>query len=135
MIDAETEWYGVPATVKAVVLSPENRVLLARNHRGQWELPGGWPSAEDASVEDVLRREVLEETGLQTAPGTLLHAELLVVEDRQVMIVAYLCHTQASELKISDEHSDLMWVTESELPPLEFPAYEVAVARAFEALP
>ena len=33
MIDAETGWYAVPATVKAVVVSPERHVLLARNDR------------------------------------------------------------------------------------------------------
>lgn len=129
MIDAETGWYAVPATLKAVVVSPRGEVLLAKNHRQQWELPGGWPTAEDHSSEDVLRREVLEESGLHVTPGPLLHAELVVVDGAQVMIVAYLCTADAQETSISLEHTDLIWAPHDALPPLELSAYDVAVAR------
>jgi 8-oxo-dGTP pyrophosphatase MutT (NUDIX family) len=129
MIDAETGWYVVPATVKAVVVSPERHVLLARNHRRQWELPGGWPSADDRSADDVLRREVFEESGLHVTPGRLLHAELAVVDGSQVMIVAYLCTTNGEAVSTSSEHTDLLWAPHDALPPLELRAYDVAIAR------
>src|SRR6478735_4014435 len=76
MIDATTGWYVVPATIKAVVLSPDGCVLLARNLRGEWELPGGWPTREDETVGDVIRREVAEEASIEVDVGSLLHVEL-----------------------------------------------------------
>jgi len=135
MIDADTGWYIVPATLKAVVISPERHVLLARNHRRQWELPGGWPNAEDRCAADVLRREVLEESGIHVTPGRLLHAELAVVDGSQVMIVAYFCTTDESALSTSSEHTDLVWAPHDALPTLELPAYDVAVARGLADAP
>lgn len=133
MIDAENGWYAVPATIKAVVVSPSREVLLARNHRNKWELPGGWPAAEDVSIEDVLRREVLEETGLHVSPAALLHAELVVVDGSQVMVVAYLCHACARDLNLSSEHIDLIWAPADALPQLELNAYERAISEALAA--
>jgi len=130
MIDAETGWYAVPTTLKAVVVSPLREILLARNHRDQWELPGGWPAAEDVSTEDVLRREVLEETGLHVSPGPLLHAELVVVAGSQVMVVAYICFAHAQALNLSSEHTDLIWAPADALPHLELDAYQRAISEA-----
>jgi 8-oxo-dGTP diphosphatase len=134
VIDAATGWYAVPATVKGVVISPARHVLLARNRRGAWELPGGWPTADDASAADVLRRELLEETGLQVEPGPLVHAELVEVDGGQVMVVAYLCSASAVEIIESDEHTELCWASHDMMPPLELEAYEIAVGHAFALL-
>lgn len=131
LIDAATGWYAVPATVKAVVISTTGQVLLAKNHRGAWELPGGWPSGDDTSAADVLRREVLEETGLCVEPGPLAHAELVRVDGGQVMVVAYLCSADAVALAQSDEHAALCWANPDTMPPLELDAYEVAIRRGF----
>ena len=133
MIDAETGWYFVPATLKAVVASPERRVLLATNRRRQWELPGGWPTADDRCAHDVLRREVLEESGVHVRPARLLHAELAVVDGTQVMIVAYLCMADEAAPSTSPEHTDVVWSPHDSLPPLEFPVYDVAIARGLAA--
>jgi 8-oxo-dGTP pyrophosphatase MutT (NUDIX family) len=50
-----------PVTVKAVCLTQDGRVLLCRNHRGEWELPGGRPDPGEP-FRDCAVREVREET-------------------------------------------------------------------------
>jgi 8-oxo-dGTP diphosphatase len=132
VFDASTGWYVVPATIKGVVVDPEGRVLLARNHRDEWELPGGWPTNDDADVADVLRREIAEEASLDVTVGELLHAELAVVGGHQVVIVAYRCSCEGTSIVQSEEHRELTWASRVDLEKLALIApYSSAIARAF----
>lgn len=59
-------------TVRAVIMDGAGRVLLVRrSDNGRWVMPAG--SMElDESVEDALRREVWEESGLTVTAATLI---------------------------------------------------------------
>ena len=55
---------GIPVSAKAILVV-DDRVLLARNHRDEWELPGGAarrgrPDVGE-SLEDAVVRELAEE--------------------------------------------------------------------------
>ena len=50
-------------SVKALILDEDGRFLLQRESNGKWEMPGGGLDHGE-SVEDGLRREVMEESGL-----------------------------------------------------------------------
>ena len=68
-------------TCTGVVLGPDaDRVLLVHHRRlNRWLLPGGHVEAEDASIIDVARREVIEETGAQLderVPGRLVGVDV-----------------------------------------------------------
>ena len=60
--------YSIPSTfyrvsVKALVFDDEHRLLVMQNRDGTWELPGGgWEHTE--TLDDCLRREILEELGV-----------------------------------------------------------------------
>lgn len=133
MLDASTGWYVVPATVKAVVVSPDRRVLLARNKRDEWELPGGWPTREDETVADVIRREVSEEAAIEVEVGPLLHAELANVGGHHVVIVIYGCSSAVpQDARPGDEHGALKWATHAETADLDLIApYVTAIELAF----
>lgn len=58
-------------SVAAVVTNDDGQVLvIQRRDNGDWQLPGGVLEL-DERIEDGLRREVEEETGVKIAPGQL----------------------------------------------------------------
>ena len=65
----------VVACVGAVVLDAAGRILLIRRghdpHAGLWSLPGGRVENGE-TLEQAVRREVLEETGLRVRPGAVV---------------------------------------------------------------
>ncbi|MGV9770893.1 NUDIX domain-containing protein [Streptosporangium sp. NPDC003464] len=117
MIDARTGWYFMHASVKAVVLA-DGGVLLCRNPRDKWELPGGWPAEDDVCLADVVRREVREESGLDVVVGPVVGAEILSIADAGKVIIIALRATVdgPAALRLSHEHSDLRFFPLDELP-------------------
>jgi 8-oxo-dGTP diphosphatase len=99
-----------PISVKGVVID-DGRVLLLRNERGEWDLPGGRPDAgEDHRA--ALQREVLEETGLVVEIGAALDEHLFeVLPGRFVRILPFECRLLATgDVALSPEHLETRWL-------------------------
>ena len=62
----------LPISVKGVLVR-RGRVLVLRNGRGEWELPGGRLD-DGESPEEALAREIREETGLTATVASLVDA-------------------------------------------------------------
>lgn len=58
-------------SVKGVVLDSRQRVLLLKNERDAWELPGGRIEIGE-SPEDCVAREITEETQWKVTTGPIL---------------------------------------------------------------
>jgi 8-oxo-dGTP pyrophosphatase MutT (NUDIX family) len=112
-----------PVSIKGVVLDEQQRVLLLRNDRDEWELPGGRIEIGETPQETVVR-EIAEEIGWTVAAGPLLDAWLYRIEavDRHVFVVAYGCHlVTAGPPALSDEHREYGMFSADELPGLPLP--------------
>jgi len=119
-----------PVSVKGVVLRA-GRVILLRNERDEWELPGGRLEA-DETPEGCVAREIEEELGLGVSVGPLLDCWLYEpLPGRRVLIVTYGCVARDDRAPaLSDEHRALAWFDARALDALALPAgYRRAIAR------
>ena len=122
---------ATPITIKGVCLDEDGRVLLGRNHRGEWELPGGRPLVGE-SFADCVVREIAEETGLRVTVSDLISAEPFeVILGRWVNVVIYGCDLLDGHRPTrSDEHDHVTFLDIASLAAGELPeVYRQAVDR------
>jgi len=96
-----------PVSIKGVLFIAGEIVLL-RNERDEWELPGGRLEAGEDPA-SCLAREIAEELGTEVVVADLLDCwRYPVLPSREVLIVTYGLQPQLSaELRLSHEHKAL----------------------------
>lgn len=125
-----------PVSVKGICFI-EEKVILLKNERNEWDLPGGKLKKKEA-IRKCLVREMEEELSILVQPQELLRAlTISVMNTIEVFVVIYSCLTSASaaELKISEESFDLGTFTLEEVDGMHLPqAYKDAIKQAHEAI-
>ena len=111
-----------PVSVKGVLLQ-EDRVVLLKNERDEWELPGGRLEIEEEPSECVAR-EIAEELGLGVRVGPILDSWVYrIFPGATVLIVTYSCHPERfSDLTHSNEHRDVGLFRREQIASLNLPA-------------
>ena len=119
-----------PVSVKGVVVWGDE-VLVLRNERGEWELPGGRLEPDDESPAAALRREFREEVALDVEVGELVDSWIYDVAGHRVLILAYECSAaRPAQLVHSSEHSAVVLLPVDGLPSEPLPdGYRRAIAR------
>jgi ADP-ribose pyrophosphatase YjhB (NUDIX family) len=106
------------------VVIDRDRVLLIRRGceplKGEWSLPGGLLELGEELTAGV-RRELLEETGLEVEPlEIILPFDRIVREGSRVkyhyVIVDYLCRRKRGRLRPASDVVDARWVRRKDLP-------------------
>ncbi len=111
-----------PVSVKGVLLL-DDQVVLVKNPRNEWELPGGRIEADEDPTQ-TLSREFVEELDLDVHVTEPIDSYLFeVIPGKQVFIVTYGCELAGRFVpRVSDEHIDhCLWpvdrLNEIPLPP------------------
>jgi 8-oxo-dGTP diphosphatase len=125
--------------VGAVVHDDEHRLLLVRRGRnpsaGRWSLPGGRVEAGESDGEAV-RREVLEETGLDVVVGRLVGTVERPGPDGVVYDIRdYACAVMGGRLRAGDDASEVRWVDRWDLLTLDTTDGLVDALEAWGMLP
>ena len=112
-------------SVAGVVVDDHGRALLIlRRDNHRWEPPGGVLELGE-SIDDGLRREVREETGLELEPATLTGVYKNM--NRGIIALVFRCEVTGGELGVSDETEAFRWATESDVGDLASEAYAIRV--------
>jgi 8-oxo-dGTP diphosphatase len=103
----------LPLLVTAAVIRNGNTVLITRRlegsrHGGMWEFPGGKLNGGE-SPQDCLKREILEELGLEVSVGSIFEVAYYRYEWGPVLIMAFECLPLAGELR-NIEVAEHRWV-------------------------
>jgi 8-oxo-dGTP pyrophosphatase MutT (NUDIX family) len=118
-----------PVSVKGVVIR-EGRVLLLRNERDEWELPGGKLDLGEEPARCV-EREIAEEVGWTVVTGPILDAWQYHIRDGvDVLIVTFGCHTNTDTAPmVSNEHKEVGLFTAAAAAALRMPdGYKKSIA-------
>ena len=88
--------------------------------KGYWSLPGGVVETGE-HLQEGLRREVLEETGLEVEPLRVATIFERIMRDGKgkpeyhYVLIDYLCRVTGGALQASDDVSRVAWVPRQEL--------------------
>ena len=120
----------------AICVDEDGRILLTRRawepYKGMWDLPGGFLGEGEHPL-DALRRELLEETGLEVEPTAWFGAFMTRYGDepgaRHVLNLVWEARVTGGEPQAADDVAELRWFARDEVPPLD----EVSMAEPLAA--
>jgi 8-oxo-dGTP diphosphatase len=102
----------------------QGRALLIRRGgpplQGQWSIPGGMLEVGETLIEGV-RRELIEETGVEVKVGKLIEVFERINLDTagktryHFVILDYLCEAIRGEARAGSDVTDVAWVAAGEL--------------------
>ena len=102
----------------------DGRILLVERGKeplkGYWSIPGGIVETGE-KLEEGIRREVLEETGLDVEPYSMFEIFERIMPDREgrpeyhYVLIDYLCRRLSGQPAAASDVSRVAWVSESEL--------------------
>lgn len=91
---------------------------------GEWELPGGGIDFGE-TIQDSLKREMKEETGLVVQVLQPLTVNNFTIKNSQYFEVTFLCRVTDGSYNIvlSYEHTEYLWILLSKLDSIEISDY------------
>ncbi len=104
--------------VGAVIVSGGRALLVCRDSEpllGEWSVPGGLLELGE-KLRDGVRREALEETGLEVEAGEVLDVFDSIFTDPlgrtqfHYVLIDYLCRPLSGEARAASDVSDVRWV-------------------------
>ncbi|HHV26643.1 MAG TPA: NUDIX domain-containing protein [Tissierellia bacterium] len=103
-------------TVGAIIFNPDNKILLCKSHKwnNKYVIPGGHIELGE-KMEDALKREIFEETGLDIYDIRLISLKESVFSDtfhmgKHFIFIDYICRTNSYDVTLNDEAEEYEWV-------------------------
>lgn len=143
--EAERRYPGRPLVGVGAIIFRRDRILMAQRGKeplkGWWSLPGGALELGE-SLQDAVRREVLEETGLQVKPLEVFEVFERIMRDSagapeyHYVLIDYRCRVTGGELRAATDVCAVEWVRRRDLRNLQITEGTLAVIeRAFRKRP
>lgn len=112
-------YWANPVPGAQALLEEDGRVLLGRRGHepsvGLWDIPGGFLEETEHPL-DALRREFLEETGIEVEPAEFLGIWMQPYWDRTVLCLTWTARRAGGSERPGDDLVELRWFAPDELP-------------------
>jgi 8-oxo-dGTP diphosphatase len=118
--------------VYAVIFDQERVLLAHRRDIDWWNLPGGGMEP-DETVEEAMRREVREETGLDVVVERLIG--VYSKPQKQEVVLTFRCGVVGGTLSATEESRECRFFSPAALPPNTLPKHRQRVEDALLNLP
>jgi nucleoside triphosphatase len=116
-------------TVGALVFNPEGKTFLMKSHKwkGKWIIPGGHIELGE-TIEEALKREIKEETGLDIFDMVFVGMQEFVFgkefwKKKHFIFLNYACRTKTKEVVLDSEGQEFTWVAPKEALELDTDPY------------
>tara|TARA_B100000787_G_scaffold129270_1_gene98139 strand:+ start:11859 stop:12311 length:453 start_codon:yes stop_codon:yes gene_type:complete len=107
-----------PISVKSLIFD-DQRVLLIKNERDEWDLPGGKIEKNDDVIETLVR-EVKEELNLTIDNYNILLAKKYLFRKQEIIVIVYYSKiTNEEPIRLSFENIDYNFFSYNELNQLK----------------
>ncbi|MDZ7673070.1 MAG: NUDIX domain-containing protein [Halanaerobiales bacterium] len=123
------------ATVGAVILNSNNKVLICKSNKWnqKYVIPGGHIEAGE-KMEEALRREVREETGLEIYNIKLLGISESIYSksfknQKHFIFIDFLCHSDSIEVELNDEAQAYEWINLDEIEDYDLEEFTAALLK------
>ena len=116
-------------TVGALIFNAEGQLFLMKSHKwhDKYVIPGGHIELGE-TAEDALRREIMEETGLEIYDIEFLCYQDFIFDEaffkkKHFLFLDYSCKTKSTKVTLNSEGHDHVWVTIGEAMKLSIDSY------------
>jgi nucleoside triphosphatase len=125
-------------TVGALIFNQEGKVLLLKSDkwRNKYVIPGGHIELGE-TMEDALRREVKEETGLDIYDVEFASLQEFIFdeafhEERHFIFIDFVCRTDSNKVVLNAESQEYVWVSLEEASRLPIDRYTKRLIKDLE---
>lgn len=116
-------------TAGALIFNPEGKVLLIKSHKwgNKYVIPGGHIELGE-TIEEALRREIKEETGLDARDFEFICIQEFIFDDafwkkKHFIFLDFACKTDSKHVVLNHEGQDYVWVSLKEALKLPIEPY------------
>lgn len=124
--DGHFVYYDNPKPCAGALVEKDGKYLLLKRANppkaGTWNLPGGFMEAGE-TVEEAIKRELKEETGLEVEPYEYFMSRPSKYggEGDELIGMSFKCHVIGGEFSLAPESTEAGWFTPTEMPLPEMP--------------
>lgn len=131
MIDDQLLFVGQKAFIEK-----DGEILILLDPKLGLDLPGGKIKEGEMDLEEALKREVREETGLEINIGEPFTSWIIEFppdhrNQGKVFLIGYKCKYISGEVTLSDEHSEYKWINKDSFKKLSKDGHFKAIEKYF----